>query len=104
MKHTLEAFADGFARDIHKVTLLENLINCELLARLKAVNRLKSEFLQVAHGDGPRLLQVAKLWFCQLGVPHSSVAHLHCIIPAIQTSNQPQFPQIKNTILRGCPD
>ena len=77
---TLEPLADGIAGDVDEVTLFENILDDEPLAGLEAVNGLESKLLEVAHGDGAGLLQVAQLGLGELAVTDAAVAHLDSVV------------------------
>ncbi len=78
---TLETLADGGARDINKIALLEDVIQDKALVRLEGIDGLKTELLKMAHRDGTHLLKMTHLRFRQFTVPHPSVTNLYRIVP-----------------------
>lgn len=79
-RQTLETLSDGGARDINKVTLLEELLKDEPLVRLETLHRLEPELLEMAQGNGSGLLQVTKLGLGELLVPNPAVTHLDGVV------------------------
>lgn len=77
---TLEAFADGVAGDVDEVALLEEVVEDEGLAGLEAVEGAEAELLEVAHGGGAGLAEVAELGAGELGVADAAVADLDGVV------------------------
>lgn len=76
----MKSLPDRVAGDVDEVALLEDILDDEPLPRLEAVDGLEAELLEVAHGDGTGLLQVAELGFGELAVADAAVTDLHGVV------------------------
>ena len=76
----MESLADGSAGDVNDISLLENFVKNEPLSRFESLNRLETELLEMAHGDGAGLVEVAKFGLGELAVPNPSVTDLDGVI------------------------
>ena len=77
---TLESLANGSAGDINEISLLENFIKNEPLSGLESLDGLEAELLEMAHGDGAGLAEVAELGLGELAVPDPSVTDLDGVV------------------------
>lgn len=77
---TLETLANGGARDINKITLLEELIENEALVKLELIDGLKTELLKMTHGNGTNLLEMTHFGFGQFAVSDPSVTNLDGVV------------------------
>lgn len=77
---TLESLADGVAGDVDEITLLEDFVEDQPLSGLEPLHGLEAELLEVAHGDGPGLVEVAELGLGELAVPDTAVSELHGLV------------------------
>ena len=76
----METLSNGGARNINKITLLEELLKDKPLVRLETLNGLKPELLEMAHGNCSSLLEVTHLRLRKLFVSNAAVANLDGII------------------------
>ena len=77
---TLETLANGGARDINKITLLEEVIENEALVKFELINGLKTELLKMTHGNGTNLLEMTDFGFGQFAVSNPSVTNLDGVV------------------------
>ncbi|PON87466.1 hypothetical protein TorRG33x02_166440 [Trema orientale] len=77
---TLEALPNGGPGHIHQIPFLEHLLQLQPLVGLETLHGLEAELLEMAHGDGPGLFQVAQLGLGELAVPDAAVAHLDGVV------------------------
>jgi len=77
---TLETLANGGARDINKITLLENFIKKKALVKVEAIDGLKTELLKMAHGNGADLLEMTDFGFGQFAISDPSVTNLDGVV------------------------
>jgi len=77
---TLETLANGGARDINKITLLEKFIENEALVKVELINGLKTELLKMTHGNGTNLLEMTHFGFGQFAVSDPSVTNLDGVV------------------------
>lgn len=77
---TLESLADGIARYVDEVTLLEDVVEEQPLSGLEPLDGLEAELLEMAHGDGPGLGEVAELGLGELAVPDTAVSDLYRLV------------------------
>lgn len=76
----MESLADGVARDVDEITLLEDFVEDQPLSGFEPFHGLEAELLEVAHGNGPRLVEVAELGLGELAVPDTAVPDLYGLV------------------------